>query len=328
MKTGRLLIISALLLALALAGGLVVSLTRSAEQPAPALTNYQTQYIDGPAMLNFTETLSSDALEGRRTGSEGAEAARGFILKRFETLGLEKVDGSYLQPFQVEHREDGEIAGTSDGENVLGLMPGRTPGEGPMLVITAHYDHLGIVDGEIYNGADDNASGVAAMIAIAEYFKRNPPRHDVLFAALDAEEVGLQGAYALVRSPVIDPARGALNLNFDMVSRSAAGELYVAGGHHQPDLLPLIERVQDEAPVTLIAGHDDPEPGADDWTGASDHGAFHEAGYPFLYFGVEVHEGYHAASDDYVNLSHDFFLRAGDTLALAAREADAWLDRY
>ena len=177
----------------------------------------------------------------------------------------------------------------------------------------------------IYNGADDNASGVAALIGLAEAFKRAKPQHDVVFAALDAEEIGHLGARDLVRSGYLDASRVALTLNFDMVSRSKAGELYVAGTYHYPQLAPLVDTLVHTAPVKLLKGHDRPELGADDWTDLSDHAEFHKAGIPFLYFGVEDHEGYHQPSDDYVNITHDFFVRSGDTLVMAARAADAWI---
>lgn len=290
----------------------------------PALSQYRPIYIDGPAMLNFTETLSSDALEGRKTGTSGNAAAQGFILKRFENLGLRRIGESYDYEFAIIQAGAGEDVADS-GTNFIGWIAGETPGEGPMLVVTAHYDHLGIQDGEIYNGADDNASGVAALIGVADYFRRNPPTHDIVFAALDAEEKGMLGARAMVRSDVIDLQRVALNINFDMVSRSDAGELYVAGTTPYPQLKPLVEKLSADAPVSLLMGHDSPELGYDDWTSQSDHVAFHEVGIPFLYFGVEDHEGYHDPSDDYLNLTHDFFVRSGDTLAMAVDAADDWL---
>ncbi|MBR9805802.1 MAG: M28 family peptidase [Alphaproteobacteria bacterium] len=327
MKIGRAFIISEILLVLTVIGAIVFFSMRDKPDESAALTHYQTQYIDGPAMLNLTETLSSDALQGRRTGTEGADAAMNFILKRYETIGLEPVGDGYKHPFPIAAPEEAPAdTMPEEGVNVLGWMPGKTPGKGPMLVITAHYDHLGVIDGEIYNGADDNASGVAAMIAVAEYFKRNRPTHDVVFAALDGEEMGLQGARALVASDILDLKRVALNINLDMVSRSEAGELYVAGTYHMPALLPLVEEIEAEAPVSLKVGHDQPDLGPDDWTMGSDHGAFYKAGIPFLYFGVEDHAGYHQPSDDYVNITHDFFLRAGDTITLAAKKADVWIE--
>jgi hypothetical protein len=300
-------------------GGILLSLDRDAAEPS--LVQYNAHYIDSGAMLRLTETLSSDALEGRATGSRGNEAARDFIQKRFETLGLRQFGDTYFQPFTAAPEEQG--GAPVSGVNVVGWIAGQTPGEGPAMVITAHYDHLGIVDGEIYNGADDNASGVAALVAVAQYFTLHRPRHDMIFAVVDAEEIGHLGSNAFVASPPVPLERIALNINYDMVSRSPAGEIYVAGTFHTPELKPLVEAVASEAPVTVLMGHDDPALGeADDWTAQSDHAVFHAAGIPFLYFGVEDHPGYHQPSDDYSEITPDFFARAGDTLAMAAIAAD------
>lgn len=306
-------------LAALVVGGVLLSLGR--DDAAPSLVQYNAQYIDAGAMLRLTETLSSDALEGRATGSRGNEAARGFIQKRFETLGLRQFGDTYLHPFTAIPEEPGEAA--VRGVNVVGWIAGQTPGDGPAMVITAHYDHLGIVDGDIYNGADDNASGVAALIGVAQYFTLNAPKHDMMFAVVDAEEIGRLGSRAFVASAPVPMERVALNINFDMVSRSLAGELYVAGTFHTPALKPLVEAVAAQAPVRLLMGHDDPALGeADDWTLLSDHEPFHQAGIPFLYFGVEDHPGYHKPSDDYAEITPDFFARSGDTLVIAAIALD------
>mgnify|MGYP000008489027 CR=1 FL=1 len=320
----RAFILAEILLVLTLVGGVFLYMNRG-DGAVDGLTGYQTLYVDGPAMLNLTETLSSDALEGRETGTEGNAAARGFILKRFETLGLRRIGGTYAHEFAIIPYEAGQVSLPPEGVNVLGWVAGKTPGKGPMIVVTAHYDHLGVRDGEIYNGADDNAGGVAALVGVADYFRRNPPTHDIVFAALDAEEKGMLGARALVKSGLIDLGRVALNINFDMISRSETGELYAAGTTPWPQLKPLVAEVAAAAPVTLLTGHDSPELGPDDWTSQSDHVAFHEVGIPFLYFGVEDHPGYHQPSDDYADLNHDFFVRSGDTLAMAVKAADGWI---
>ena len=89
-------------------------------------------------------------------------------------------------------------------------------------------------NGETYPGADDNASGTAALLAMPSLCKKAPWQHDVVFAAFDAEELGLQGARAFVASPPIPKERIALNVNMDMVSRSAAREIYIAGTGYRP----------------------------------------------------------------------------------------------
>lgn len=295
------------------------------EDALPGVT-YRPVYVNAGEMLHLAQVLSSDALEGRAAGTPGNEAARGFIHKRFEEIGLAPLPGFsvYMHRFPILPRETGDEP--FEGVNLIGFIPGRAPGEeGPVIVVTAHYDHLGMRDGEIYNGADDNASGSAALVALAEYFANYRPQHDMIIAALDAEEIGLLGARDLVRMDGLAHERIALNINLDMVSRSEAGQLYAAGTYHTPLLADIVREVAARAPVTLLMGHDRPEDGPDDWTLQSDHGPFHLAGIPFLYFGVEDHDGYHNPTDTFENITPDFFVRAADTIIMAAIAADARL---
>jgi Zn-dependent M28 family amino/carboxypeptidase len=266
--------------------------------------------------------LSADSMEGRRTGTPGAEMARDYLEAAFGELGLEAFGTSYRQPFSFTSQ-----AGESlEGVNLVGYIAG-TEHPDRYIVLTAHYDHLGVQNGEIYNGADDNASGTAAIMAIADYFRRNPPSSFVIIAALDAEEMGLQGARAFVASPPVPLADIIVNVNLDMVSRNENGELYAAGTYHYPFLLPYVEGVAAGAGVTLLTGHDSPDlPPGDDWTLLSDHGAFHEAGIPFIYFGVEDHEDYHRPTDVFENIDPDFFVRATETILDFVIELDGDLD--
>lgn len=292
--------------------------------PIPGVT-YEAQYIVPGPMLHLADVLSSDALEGRGAGTPGNEAGRGFIRKRFEDMGLKPFLASgWEQPVTILPREGLDDPGL--GANLIGWIQGDTPGEGPVIVVTAHHDHLGIRNGEIYNGADDNASGSAMLTALAEYFLQAPPKHDILFVALDAEEVGFLGTRAFVRDPAIPVDRIALNINLDMVSRSEAGELYAAGTYHTPELADLVSFVATSAPVKLLMGHDRPEDGPNDWTLQSDHAVFHQLGIPFLYFGVEDHPGYHKPTDDFSAITPDFYVRAADTLVQVIIAADSRLD--
>lgn len=293
-----------------------------ADDTLPGVT-YRPVHVNAGEMLHLTQVLSSDALEGRAAGTPGNEAARGFIHKRFEEIGLAPLPGftGYMHRFPILPRDgQGEAF---EGVNLIGFIPGSAPGNGgPMIVAVAHYDHLGSRDGEIYNGADDNASGSAALVALAEHFANHRPRHDMIIAALDAEEIGLLGARAFLRMDGVPHERIALNINLDMVSRSEAGELYAAGTYHTPLLAEIVRDIAARAPVTLLMGHDRPEDGPDDWTLQSDHGPFHLAGIPFLYFGVEDHAGYHNPTDTFENITPDFFVRAADTVVMAAIAAD------
>lgn len=248
--------------------------------------------IDIDALMATVRTLASAEFEGRRTGTRGGEKARQWVAERFKSIGL--------QPL-------------ASGTNVVGLCKG-TDGRQDAFVVSAHFDHLGVENGQIYFGADDNASGVAVLLAIAEHCTRTPFKHDVVFAAFDAEERGLQGARAFVAKPPIPKERLALNINLDMVARGDKGELYAAGTYQWPQIKPPLEEVAKRAPIRLLFGHDRPSDGKDDWTTQSDHGVFHAAGIPFVYFGVEDHPDYHKPTDTADKINPTFFRHSAETI--------------
>jgi Zn-dependent M28 family amino/carboxypeptidase len=280
--------------------------------------------VDGARLLEHVRVLAHDSMQGRRAGTPGSARARRYLLSEFRRIGLEPVGTSYEHPFTFAARRD--TLPTLQGVNLLGRVTGtRWPER--YIVLTAHYDHVGVgapVNGDsIYNGADDNASGTAALLEIAAHLRRNRPAATVIFAALDAEEVGLRGAQAFVSAPPVPKEAIALNVNLDMVSHSERGELYAAGASHYPFLRPLLDSVAARAPVKLLQGHDRPVPTPqDDWTLQSDHGAFHRAGIPFVYFGVEDHPDYHRPSDEVSSITPPFFAGAVNTVLDALRVFD------
>ncbi len=291
----------------------------SAPVPASAQVTAEATRIDAQQMLEDLGALAHDSMEGRRTGAPGNERARQMLLGAFDDRGFAPVHGDRTQPFSFVGRQD---EATYEGLNILGMIEGTVHPD-RYIVLTAHYDHLGVQDGQIYNGADDNASGTAAILAIGEWLRRNPPRHSVVLAALDAEEMGLQGARAFIADPPVPLDRIVMNVNLDMVSRSEVDELYAAGTYHYPFLTPLVEEVAARAPITLLMGHDSPDlPPGDDWTMASDHGPFHQVGIPFIYFGVEDHPGYHDPSDTVENITPDFYVSAVETILDFVIQAD------
>ena len=279
--------------------------------------------IDGTRLLEHVRVLAHDSMQGRRANTPGSARARRYLLSEYRRIGLEPVGTGYEHPFTFVSRRDST---TVPGVNLLGKITGtRHPDR--YIVVTAHYDHVGVgraVNGDsIYNGADDNASGTAALLAMAEHFKRNRPASTIIFAALDAEEMGLQGANAFVKAPPVPKGSIVLNVNMDMVSHSERGELYAAGAAHYPYLRPYLEEVAGRAPIRLLLGHDRPEPTPqDDWTFQSDQGAFHRGGIPFVYFGVEDHPDYHKPSDEVRTITPDFFVGAARTVLDAVRTFD------
>jgi Zn-dependent M28 family amino/carboxypeptidase len=239
--------------------------------------------------------------------------ARAYVRAAITEAPLGSVGPSYEQAFTFPRRD-----GTrSDAANVVGMVRGtRYPAR--YIVITAHYDHVGgpAVDGDsIYNGADDNATGTAALIELARYFAAHPPANSMIFVGFDAEESNLAGARAFVANPPVPRDSIIMNVNMDMVSRSPAGELYAVGTYAYPVLRPYIDRAKTGARVKLLTGHEGPTAtGSDNWTNSSDHGPFNAQKIPFLYFGVEDHPGYHKPSDEFAQITPVFFANAIETV--------------
>ncbi|MBD8488776.1 M28 family peptidase [Echinicola sp. CAU 1574] len=273
------------------------------------------QEIDRAQLMQDFVYLASDDLKGRAVLSEGSKKAQQLIKERFKALGLTSQYEDYTQLFDF-----GKDKKVENAANIVGFIPGVESEK--IIVVTAHYDHLGERDGKIYNGADDNASGTAALLAMAAYFSQNHPQHSMIFAALDAEERGLQGAKALVRDFPFPLEQVSLNVNMDMVSRNDKNEIYVSGTHHYPQLKSHLEAAAKKSTVKLMFGHDLPGSGHDDWTSASDHAAFHAEKIPFVYFGVEDHADYHKDSDTFEKVDQDFYYNVVKLILDAAIELD------
>lgn len=263
----------------------------------------EAQKVNQDQLISDIQYLSSDELEGRKPMSEGNIKAQNFIKERFEKLGLSSQYDDFTQTFSFTNRRDGKTY--DKASNIVGFVPGSESDK--IIVVMGHYDHIGRNGDDIFNGADDNASGTVAMMALAEYFSKNRPKHSMMFVALDAEEMGMQGARALVADfPfLIDQVK--LNINMDMVSRNDQNELYAVGTHHYPFLKPSLERASVGSSPKLMFGHDVPGSGRDDWTNASDHAQFHQKKVPFIYFGVEDHDDYHTPRDTFENIQPEFF---------------------
>ncbi|MFY0630900.1 MAG: M28 family peptidase [Flavobacteriaceae bacterium] len=267
------------------------------------IKEYQVVTVDISEVLSLQKTLSSDAFAGRGTGNN--EKAQELITSYFKKVGLKKFEGDYLSPFTfIDEKTKKERKGT----NIIGYVEGKSyPNK--FIVIGAHYDHMGVVDGIIFNGADDNASGTSALLVLAKYFTEHQPDHSIIFAAFDAEELGLHGSKSFVNTPPVSLGDIKLNINFDMISRNPKNEIYVVGTHPYPQFKPLVEEIaKTSALLTVSFGHDDPNDKTKDyWMFSSDNGPFHRKGIPNITFSEEDHPGYHKPSDDFENTNPEFY---------------------
>lgn len=266
-------------------------------------------------LIQNIKTLSSDAFEGRRTASTGATKAKNYIIEHYKKLNVLPLGETFEQSFSFKSIKE------YNATNVLGLIKG-TENTNEYIVLSAHYDHEGVKNGQIYNGADDDASGVSALFAFAEYFTKNPPKHNVILAAFDAEELGLKGAYYFVEDNKEKKKDIVLNLNMDMISRSDKNQLFAVGTRYYPKLKPTIENFKHLGKVDLLIGHEGLDKG-DNWTFSSDHAAFHKAKIPFIYFGVADHEDYHKPTDDFEKIDQQFYKDAVQTIITVFIQLDS-----
>ena len=298
------------LMGLACLGGLAQAQQAAAPDSTPSV---QTQ------LMQDLYTLAAPEMAGRATDTAGNRQAAAWIIQRLQQLALRPCGVDFIQDFRFTLRGQDK-----QGRNILACRAGSAPDHAsrPMLLLSAHYDHLGVRNGKVHPGADDNASGVAALLSIAGGLQTQPLQHDVVLAFFDAEELGLQGAKALVAQPPVELQRIALNINLDMVGRGDHGELYASGSYHTPALRELLLSLPASPDLRLKLGHDRPEQGQDDWTTQSDHYPLFRAGIPFLYFGVEDHADYHQPGDTPDKIQPAFYRAAVDLIAQALRAAD------
>ena len=290
--------------------------------------------LDPAALHADLVALADPGLEGRRTATPGGRKARDLVAQRFAELGLIPLPGGELaRPFSFRHRSlralwrrDRPFEITVQGAaNVVGVRKGSDPAAGALL-LGAHHDHLGVREGVLHPGADDDASGVAALFAVAAWVQPHPLRHDLIVAAFDAEEMGLRGSRALLADPGLPRDRLKAVLNLDMVGRSDAGGLTITGTWRNPQFRPLVEQAAARAAIPVFLRHDRPlwlGGFVQDWTDASDHGPFAQAGIPWLYAGVEDHADYHGPGDTAAKIDPAFHAAAVEIVLDLVRLLDA-----
>ncbi len=251
------------------------------------------------SLLQHIDYLASEEMAGRGLGTPGLEMAADYIIDQFKTAGLAPAsdDGGYRQTFRVDEGEDGK---PHDVANIVGVIPGSNPAyAGQAVLVTAHYDHLGHGwpdaraedKGKIYYGADDNASGVAVMIELANTFAdAGAPERTIVFIAFTGEEAGLLGSRYYAEHPTPAALEGIIGVvNMDTVGRLGAQDISVFGADTASEWQHVFRGIGFSAGIgsRMIGG-----PFA-----SSDHQAFIDKGVP----GVQISSGanldYHRPTD-------------------------------
>jgi Zn-dependent M28 family amino/carboxypeptidase len=256
--------------------------------------------------------LADDAREGRGIGTAGLDSAAIYVARQFRLAGLMPAgtDG-YLQTFDVDSSAPA-VAHTGLGgatvKNVVGLIPGRGDLADETVVLGAHYDHLGLggsgsLDpdsvGVVHNGADDNASGTAALIETARILsaRADNSMRTIVFVAFTAEEIGLIGSDHYVKNPVRPNEGTYAMINFDMVGRLRENTLLTIGTGSAEELSSLLDAVNERNGLVLSKSEDP-------W-GRSDHSSFYGAKIPVVHLFTDTHEEYHRVADDWDTIDYD-----------------------
>lgn len=279
-------------------------------------------------LREVVEALASPPFAGR--SGAGGDRAADYLVDRFRRLGLEGLfGGQFLQGIP------GKEPGSRIGRNVGALLRGADPMlRDEWVIVAAHFDHLGVRNGKLYPGADDNASGVAMMLEVARCVARapTPPKRSIMFIGFDLEEAGLYGSRYFVAHPPVPLNRVALFITADMIGRSLAGvcgdHVFVMGTEHAPGLRPWIEQAGRGRPLTVdLMGSDILV------LNRSDYGPFRSRGIPFLFFTTGENPCYHTPKDIPETLDHPKMTEIARMIhqvvrrALDAPAAPRWQDR-
>lgn len=262
-------------------------------------------------LLEDVRLLSANEMQGRKPATTGHQLAQDYIKQRFVELKL--------KPFaQYQNYEQAFTFGakSTPAKNLLGYIQGSAFRD-QFFVITAHYDHLGQRGSKVYNGANDNASGVATMLSLLSHFTDHPPAYSILFLATDAEEAGLWGAKYFVEHSPVSLEQLKLNINVDMIGDSGRREvLYLLPAPKRSSftqVLPDLTHFSEGLPLDLKWRRNrsflrSVSSTRVNWRDASDHSAFGRKKIPYLYFGADPNREYHTTKDNFAALNQDFFI--------------------
>ncbi|WP_437186432.1 M28 family peptidase [Planctomicrobium sp. SH668] len=237
--------------------------------------------------------LASPELKGRAGRSK--QLARDYIIREFVRSGVRPFfNGEWIQPVPGQVGLDGELGPV--GENIGGCVIGTDPVlKDEWIIINAHYDHLGVLGGEVHPGADDNASGTSMLLEVARTIAARPLKRSVAFVAFDFEETLLWGSRWFIGHTPVDLQQIKLSITADMIGRSLGGmdlpTVFLLGAEHSSLIRETIEKTQVPDGLELA------QLGTDMIGTRSDYGPFRDQQIPFLFFSTGEHPDYHRPSD-------------------------------
>jgi Zn-dependent M28 family amino/carboxypeptidase len=301
--------------ALGIALAVVVACQAPAPSPRPTSAS-------APSLAADIDTLASRAFNGREAGTPGADSAAEFLARRYEHLGLraafeEECDpvprcrSSYFQVFRTPNNSFHNVGAAVDGLD--------STRRSEYVVIGAHFDHLGRSPSYAMDrragyvlrpGADDNASGTAAVLELARRFAQRATKRSILLVNFDAEEEGLLGSYALLRTPPVPQSAMVFMLNLDMVGRLRGDRLFVESRGIERSIRPIVDSAAKVVGINVryLASDD-----------RSDNASFVDERIPAAELSTGMHDDYHTAADIPTRLNIEGLARVADLAELVVR---------
>lgn len=262
-------------------------------------------------LSNHLAVLSSDTMAGRRFGSSDSKIAQNYLISSLINSEVQPFQKQFIHPFTHT-----SFFSEKAGNNIVGYVKGTSLPE-QYIILSAHYDHLGKKGTKVYNGADDNASGTAALLAFADKITKAPLKHSVIFLFTDGEEVNLLGSKAFVSQQKQLLPQIKLNINIDMIAGSKnTKQLHFIDNRLEKiltqDNIQHLRNLPSSSIIKLKRGfkRDHRANSRVSWTSASDHGPFNSEHIPFIYFGVGMHSNYHTTNDEFENVNLEFYIQA------------------
>lgn len=300
---------------------LIIFYTNCTAQKSTTKNNSVSDYLNSISTESLKTNLTviaSDEMQGRDTGSEGQKKAGRYIIDFYKKHGISYPKGadSYYQHIPAAFLNEKYNENLSDSENIWAFIEGsEKPNE--IVVISAHYDHIGIKNGEVYNGADDDGSGTVAIMEIAAAFQKaknegRGPKRSILILHATGEEHGLHGSRYYSENPLFPLANTVADVNIDMIGRrdefhqNSNNYIYLIGSDYlSTDLYKLCEAVNKQNKLLTIDYKFNDKKDPNRFYYRSDHYNFAKNGIPSVFLFNGVHADYHKATDEVSKIEFD-----------------------
>ncbi len=262
--------------------------------------------------------IASDEMEGRDTGTEGQKKAGRYIVEYYKKKGIGFPKGAqdYYQPIPAAYLNSKRNENLNDSENIWAFIEGSEKPE-EIIVVSAHYDHIGIKGGEVYNGADDDGSGTVALMEIASAFQKakkegHGPKRSILILHVTGEEHGLHGSRFYAENPLFPLTNTVADVNIDMIGRrdkfhvDTNNYVYLIGSDYlSTDLYTICEEVNKKYSFLSIDYKYNDKKDPNRFYYRSDHYNFAKNGIPAVFLFNGTHDDYHKASDEVSKIEFD-----------------------